>query len=1714
MFGTILRTALLVALAWPLLQDSNLLAQARPNVLFIAVDDLRPELGCYGSSHIHSPNIDALAASGRMFQRAYCQQAVCNPSRTSLMTGMRPDSIGVTGNHSHFRTDHPDVVTLPQHFMNNGYHAAAIGKIYHGVFPDGASSTKWDTMGDPPSWSVPAVRFGPRYYYTEAGIAAARGIYKKMYRSENPGPDDWTKKLVFGPATESPDVPDNTLYDGKVADAAVNRLHELKSSNKPFFLAVGFIKPHSPYVAPKKYFDLYDNVALPSHTEFPADAPKFAGHGSEELRRYTDQPKSGTIPDEAQRRVRQAYFACISYIDAQIGRVLEELERSGLSDNTIVVLFGDHGYHLGEQGLWGKTTNFELDTRVPLIVRAPGMKAKGESTASLVELVDLYPTLADLAGLPIGEQLEGTTFVPILNDPSHDTKLTAFSQYPRGGGLMGYSVRTPTHRLTQWVHRQSGEVRETELYDYSDGLVETDNLAAEKPELVESLAAQLSSVVARLARSPASESPTGNTERVATSETVSFEQAKAGPFEKLNTGIGTWTPGAGRSIVDDKHAKTGRHCLQLTGGKETTVTLRLSPDARTKGLLSFWAERWTARKPFSFRIEKDSGQGWEEIYNGDAKVRVGRSFLNHVKVPLAGQGIEQLRLTCSSPPNTGILIDDLRIEVPVPMRVVSVTARPLELPVLVRNEVNPVMDVQVDVEGSLQPLTVTDIRALQLGGASHDGGLAVDVWATGTDGRSPSGNTESMKRRASLFDTDPSIHLKFEGEKQLESGTNHFFLSVRNPTGIDFAKSLRVDPGVVTISGKRYSIEDDVDAPVTRFGYAVRKEGDDGVHTYRIPGLATTNRGTLIGVYDVRRRSGGDLPGDIDVGMSRSTDGGRTWESMRTIMDMGDDPKWRYDGTGDPAVLVDRSTGTIWVAATWSHGDRSWRGSGPGLKSDETGQLMLVRSDDDGVTWSEPINITAQVKRPEWCFLLQGPGKGITMRDHTIVFAAQYQDPPQNRRLPHSTIIYSKDHGKTWQVGTGAFDDTTEAQVVEIEPGVLMLNCRYNRKPVRVVMTSRDMGKTWQKHTTSERSLIEPGACMASLIDVDQEVGKNVGNWLLFSNPDSRSGRHHITIKASPDRGLTWPKQHRLLLDEGNGAGYSCMSMIDEKTVGILYEGSRAHITFQRIPLSDLVGQEERSEPAESIEPTLSLPRVFGNHMVLQADAELPCWGRAKPGSRISVQLGADKQVAMTNEHGEWSVRFPARSASSLPISLTVSSASEQIRFTDVLIGEVWVCAGQSNMEWMLSQSANGADELRRLESRESGVEINLRQPELGHRESHATIDRRHLESHATAIRLLKLEGGARGSSGGYASQHLDRLTPEAFCEGRWQPASVESARSFSAVAWYFARQLHGELKAPIGLICPAVGGTPAEAWIPREALESDPELKGLVAGNWIDNERLGDFCRTRGLQNLLPAIQAGERIPGDELGPNHSFKPGFMWSAGIKPLIPYAIRGAIWYQGESNAETPARVREHDRLLPLLINEWRAQWGQGAFPFLYVQLPALNRPEWPWFRDGQRRTLGQLKNVGMAITIDTGHPSNVHPTLKKPVGQRLAKWALGTTYESASDATYTGPLLDKAEREGDSMVVAFNHVGDGLKSSDAKPLRHFEIAGADGVFHRASAKIIGRNTIAVSSPSVPEPVDVRYAWLPYPDPAVNLFNGADLPASPFTTESTETERRR
>lgn len=1611
--------------------SGSLIAAEKPNVLFIAVDDLRAELGCYGSKLAKSPNIDRLAASGVRFDRAYCQQAICGPSRASVMTGLRPDASQIHGNHTHFRTMHPDIVTLPQHFKNHGYHTRSMGKIYHGVFPKGASRTVPDTFGDEPSWSVPTFRPGPRYYYTEEGITAAKQVYQQIYKPTNPGPDDWTKKLVFGPATEAPDVADNVLYDGQVADRAVDSLKELAKTDDPFFLAVGFIKPHSPYIAPKKYWDLYDADAIPlaSPESRITDAPAISRHNSGELRRYTDQQKKGAIPDADQRRVRHAYLACISYIDAQVGRVLSELKEQKLDKDTIVVLWSDHGYHLGEKDLWGKTTNFELDTRVPLIIRVPG--AKPGICDSPVELVDLYPTLSELSGLPVEQHLQGTSLVPSLKDTKTEVKTAAFSQYTRGK-MRGYSVRTDTRRYTEWIDLKTGKVTERLLFDHSVDPNEAKNIAGESGEdllntmsqildrgegwrkmhtqkltvapiftnhmvlqrdspiriwgtaqkqekliafiglhsigtraddngnwlvefepmaasalpqkltisslhssiklddvligdvwmcsgqsnmrwmlkdtaeaehsiansansqlrvcnntatihpggskfsllklrntfadnlfesdgwqvagpktvpefsgvayhfgdmlqkesgvpiglihnsvggspmeawipnnnpdpnwldsadlpkwvagraklnltqwvesdvapaphhpfepgflfrsaiepitnlairgtiwyqgesnattdgagsppmdpkrnfalhkkLIESWRAEFRDedmpfyfvqlpglnrnwpsfrevqskidllvpnthmavtidvghptnvhptdkkpVGERLARlalkyeygkdliadaprikgwvngkdsihlqfnrpividgdaefaiagkdrvfknvkakmaNPAGSSLTLNPVDPAAIESIRYAWendpkaailcaetgvpvapfrtddwglaaqikapgnrvqvapvslgGKGTSFEKTEPGeIGEvivdglkLSAKPGNAEIDSTHAFQGRQCLHLFGGENREITIGFSETMKKGTILAFQAERWTTRAPFEFRIfarVKASGK-WDEIYDGSREVKVGRAFLTAVKTPVSADFTE-LKLVSTSPNGSGVLIDDLRVLEPKPMRVTNANIPDQTFPVLIGQKNSPLLQVEIEAEGTLSPKKLKAIRFSIVEGIDAIGEL------------------QFGGQRAK-----PATSVTFEPDILLEAGTNVLMLScdLKSDASID-GHVRAVCTGVMIEGGPVIKAEASA-GNRRKIGVALRQKGQDGVSSTRIPGLATTNAGTLIAVYDNRNSARGDLPGDIDVGMNRSTDGGQSWEAMKVIMDMGNDPKWSYDGIGDPAVLVDRKTGTIWVAATWSHGERSWFGSGPGLEPEETGQLILVKSDDDGKTWSKPINITKQVKDPKWRFVLQGPGKGITMRDGTLVFPAQFRgenEEPVNGK-PFSTLIYSKDRGKTWKIGTGVKIDTTEAQLVELEDGSIMINCRDNRGGSRSIYTTKDLGITWQEHPTTRGALPDP-VCMASLI---HEETKKYGPLLFFSNPATTRGRNHMTIKVSSDEGLTWPEKWHALIDERSSA-YSCLTRIGNDEIGLIYEAP-GELYFVRYSIDELLAGE------------------------------------------------------------------------------------------------------------------------------------------------------------------------------------------------------------------------------------------------------------------------------------------------------------------------------------------------------------------------------------------------------------------------------------------------------------------------------------------------------------------------------------------------------------
>lgn len=468
----------------------------RPNVLFIAIDDLRPELGCYGNKVVKTPNFDRLAARGVVFRHAYCQQAVCSPTRSSLLTGRRPDATRVWDLETHFRVALPAAITLPQHFKANGYYCAALGKIYHHGFEDGRSWSEphWYPNGqtidtDPVDWTNRTV---------QKVVPGVQEYLKAPLPADNDKPNVGRRgKAPKGAAFEVSPKRDDELPDGYTAAEAVKRLAQLKGKRQPFFLAVGFLKPHLPFVAPKKYWDLYDpdTIPLPAISHLPEGAPGFAGHDNGELHAYANCPPGNPIPADFAKTLRHGYYACTSFTDAQVGRLLDALEREGLADNTVIVAWGDHGWQLGDHGLWHKHTNFELATRVPLLISVPYQQTAGKPCDATVEFLDVYPTLADVCGLPIPGGLDGMSLKPWLDNPSAPSAKVAISQYPRGGKatgnrpLMGYSIRDARWRLTLWRDRRSQEIAATELYDEQNDPAESVNLAgkAEHKATVEAL---------------------------------------------------------------------------------------------------------------------------------------------------------------------------------------------------------------------------------------------------------------------------------------------------------------------------------------------------------------------------------------------------------------------------------------------------------------------------------------------------------------------------------------------------------------------------------------------------------------------------------------------------------------------------------------------------------------------------------------------------------------------------------------------------------------------------------------------------------------------------------------------------------------------------------------------------------------------------------------------------------------------------------------------------------------------------------------------------------------------------------------------------------------------------------------------------------------------------------------------------------------------------
>lgn len=510
------------------------------------------------------------------------------------------------------------------------------------------------------------------------------------------------------------------------------------------------------------------------------------------------------------------------------------------------------------------------------------------------------------------------------------------------------------------------------------------------------------------------------------------------------------------------------------------------------------------------------------------------------------------------------------------------TAAAPQTPVLIDRADNALFNIRIDapdggtLDGfdlALDEASARHVKSVKLYYAGTDAVNVPDDKLTATryipDGsRSADPSYSILKARKSA-----ATSLSLAGPVPLFRGINYFWISVEMRRDTPLTHKLSARLLSASVDGNNIMPRFiGADTPVRRMAVGVRHAGDNGAAAFRIPGLVTTSRGTLLAVYDVRYNSSKDLQEHIDIGLSRSTDGGRTWQRMRLPLSFGEygGLPAAQNGAGDPAILYDPATRRTWIVAAWCHGmgnRMAWHSSMSGMEPATTGQLVMAYSDDDGKTWSEPVNVTQQVKRPEWNFLLQGPGRGIAASDGSIIFAAQYLDA---QRMPHACIICSDDHGRTWHLHESARSNTTEAQVAELPSGELMLNMRDNRGGSRAVAVTSDKGRTWHEHPSSRGALREP-VCMASLISVPAEQNVSGRDILLFSNPDHTGARRDITIKISFDGGHTWPEQNKVLLDAEDGWGYSCLAMIDRSTVGILYESSQAHMTFQAVPLADLL---------------------------------------------------------------------------------------------------------------------------------------------------------------------------------------------------------------------------------------------------------------------------------------------------------------------------------------------------------------------------------------------------------------------------------------------------------------------------------------------------------------------------------------------------------------
>ena len=575
---------------------------------------------------------------------------------------------------------------------------------------------------------------------------------------------------------------------------------------------------------------------------------------------------------------------------------------------------------------------------------------------------------------------------------------------------------------------------------------------------------------------------------------LNFDETSEQAFKSLETNFGKWS-------AADSVASIASNSIRIARGEGMVLEFEPNHQASDAQFYYFIFKKNSWKAP-SISFEELSSKSWVNI-NPIKELKWNNSGQGMITIPAVKAPASKIRMVIAS--ESDVLLEEVQFLSDEPMTVDTVSTSQPVIPVLIGKNDNPVIQIKIVASGINEPQSVSQFSFTTNGTTDPNDIENIKVYYTGNDTQFLS---ENLFGEANSIDELMTIN----GETQLSNGVNYFWLSytVKNNTPLDHKVDAQLEKTSFS-NGKSITSSPTQDNFSQRIGHALRQHWDDSVHTYRIPGLATTNKGTLIGVYDLRYNGSVDLQEDVDVGLSRSTDGGNTWEDMKVIMDMkewGGKPE-NENGIGDPSVLIDRSNNTIWVAGIWAHGHpgkRNWNASKPGMTPEETSQFILVKSEDDGVTWSNPINITKQIKNPKWQLMLQGPGKGITLKDGTLVFPAQYKD---EEKVPHSTIIYSSDHGKTWKIGTGAKSKTTEAQVVELEDGALMLNMRDDRGRVagqgaRSVAITYDMGATWTEHPTSRKALEEP-VCMASLISTKID-GKQV---LFFSNPADKHQRKH-----------------------------------------------------------------------------------------------------------------------------------------------------------------------------------------------------------------------------------------------------------------------------------------------------------------------------------------------------------------------------------------------------------------------------------------------------------------------------------------------------------------------------------------------------------------------------------------------------------------------------